>query len=87
MAVKLMYGMTAAQIIEKAPDWATHVSCGHYRGVPSLLYESAGFFQAYNDLGRGGVVEQPHGQGIVPTALALNKLLQLKELPDESKES
>lgn len=83
MAVKLLYGMTAEQLIKAAPDWATHVSCGRYQGVPSLLYESAGFFQAYNDAGRGGVIEQPHGQGVVSTALALNELSQLKELPNE----
>ena len=87
MAVKLMYGMTAAQIIKAAPDWATHVSCGGFEGSSFLLYESNEFFQSYCDMGRGGKVPQLTLNSIVPVALALNELSQLKELPNECKES
>ena len=87
MAHKLMYGMTAEQIIKAAPDWATHVSAGGFEGSSFLLYESAEFFQSYCDMGLGGLVKQLHGNGgIVDVALPLNELHQLKELPDEWQE-
>ena len=81
---KLMYGMTAEQIIRAAPEWATHVSVGGFEGSTFLLYESNEFFQSYCDMGRGGLVKQiPDGGGIVEVALPLNELSQLKELPNE----
>ena len=83
MAVKLLYGMTAEQLIKAAPDWATHVSAGGFEGSSFLLYECDEFFQSYCDMGRGGKVKQLTPNSIVPTALALNELSQLKELPNE----
>lgn len=83
MAVKLLYGMTAEQLIKAAPKWATHVSVGGFAGSSFLLYESEEFFQSYCDGGRGGKVKQREPGSMEPIALALNEILQLKELPNE----